>query len=235
MDYEFKTIIEKLAILEGRIDPKESKPVDSKQKKPALFTNLKKDESAIPMVGGVEFAEDILGKVRASLDDYLKSAEEKIKQDKELISKKKQDSDIKKKDIKNSSLHTKHQDIKHDNDQDEYSLEEDPNQTPASGEAPAGMTDPTYSQGSNNTYAESAPVKTLDIPCEEVGLSGGGGSVLVELHGNMREGFCIKRAGRALPTKFKTLDEAEMALEMYRAHCRSKLANDEGADYLEEK
>jgi len=231
MDYEFKTIIEKLAILEGRISPKETKPADSKQKKPALFNNLKKDESAMPMVGGVEFAEDkmaedVIAKVRASLEDYLKSAEEKIKKDKELLSKNKQDSDIKKKNTKNSSLHIK---------DTENELEEDPNQTPAGGEAVATMTDPTYSQGSNNTYAESAPVKTIDFPYEEVGLSGGGGSVLVEIHGDERDGFTIKRAGRELPTRFRSLEEAEMALEMFKAHRRARLDAEQGADYVEEK
>jgi len=231
MDYEFQTIIEKLAILEGRISPKETKPADSKQKKPALFNNLKKDESAMPMVGGVEFAEDkmaedVIAKVRASLEDYLKSAEEKIKQDRELMSKKHQDTDIKKKDTKNSSLHSK------DKVND---LEEDPNQTPASGEGVATMTDPTYSQGINDTYAESAPVKTIDFPYEEVGLSGGGGSVLVEIHGDERDGFTIKRAGRELPTRFKSLEEAEIALEMFKAHRRARFDAEQGADYVEEK
>ena len=53
------------------------------------------------MVGGVEFAEeksdDVLSKVKASLADYLKSAEEEVKHDHELIQKKKQDLDLKKK------------------------------------------------------------------------------------------------------------------------------------------
>ena len=114
MDHEIYSIVEKLAILEGRIAPKEKPATEPKQKKPALFTNLKKDESAIPMVGGVEFAEDkmeedILGKVKASLADYLKSAEENIKQDKDLIAKKIQDLDLKKKELKDLTLQTKQQ------------------------------------------------------------------------------------------------------------------------------
>ena len=102
MNYDFRSIVEKLAILEGRIDPSNNEPLtEAKQKKPALFNNLKKkEESAMPMVGGVEFAEDkmkedVLGQVKASLADYLKSAEENIKQDSDLIAKKKQDLDLK--------------------------------------------------------------------------------------------------------------------------------------------
>ena len=109
MDYEFRSIVEKLAILEGRIDPTNQPPLsEAKQKKPALFNNLKKEEKTeedfTPMVGGVEFAEeksdDVLSQVKASLADYLKSAEESVKQDKDLLDKKKQDLDLKKKELK---------------------------------------------------------------------------------------------------------------------------------------
>jgi len=305
MDYDFRSIVEKLAILEGRIDPSNNEPLpEAKQKKPALFNNLKKkEESAMPMVGGVEFAEDkmkedVLGQVKASLADYLKSAEENIKQDSDLIAKKKQDLDLKKKELKDLELqvnqhkveeaipmtledHQKlevgdsicvvgpndHQgefgnitefspsgkfvvvdlgygkeismhlsDIEFHDDQEDVEddehdavwdlqhgkdLDEDPNQTPSQGEAPAGMTDPTY--------AESAPVKTTNVE-----WTSGGGSVLVEIHGDERDGFCIKRAGKELPTRFKSLEEAEIALEMFTARRKAQLATEESADYIDE-
>jgi hypothetical protein len=321
MDHEFLSIVEKLAILEGRIAPKESKTIvetSTKQKKPALFNNLKKkEESAIPMVGGVEFAEDkmeedVLGRVKASLADYLKSAEENLKHDTDLIAKKKQDLDLKKKELKDLTLQAKqgvkeaipmtledHQklevgdricvtgpnhyqgefgnivdfgrgsdfviidingdivsmhasDVEYHDDQEDWDeddgvmfeppknknhniyknedeLDEDPNQTPAQGEAPAGLTDPTYAE------SITAPVKTVNVPTEEVGLSGGGGSVLVEIHGDERDGFCIKRAGKELPTRFKSLEECEIALEMYMARAKAKQAAEPSADYIEEK
>jgi hypothetical protein len=305
MDHEFKSIVEKLAILEGRLTPEDTKPLaEPKQKKPALFNNLKKDESAMPMVGGVEFAEDkmeedVLGKVKASLADYLKSAEENLKHDSDLIAKKKQDLDLKKKELKDLALQVKqheveeaipdsleedHQklevgdeicvtgpnhyqgefgtivdfgrgsdfiivdidgeivsmhasDVEYHDDQedvedweDDYQeVDEDPNQTPAQGEAPAGLTDPTYAE------SKTAPVKTVNVPTEEVGLSGGGGSVLVEIHGDERDGFCIKRAGKELPTRFKSLEECEIALEMYMARAKAKQAAEQSADYIEEK
>ena len=321
MDHEFLSIVEKLAILEGRIAPKETKAIvetSTKQKKPALFNNLKKkEESAIPMVGGVEFAEDkmeedVLGRVKASLADYLKSAEENLKHDTDLIAKKKQDLDLKKKELKDLTLQAKqgvkeaipmtledHQklevgdricvtgpnhyqgefgnivdfgrgsdfviidingdivsmhasDVEYHDDQEDWDeddgvmfeppknknhdiyknedeLDEDPNQTPAQGEAPAGLTDPTYAE------SITAPVKTVNVPTEEVGLSGGGGSVLVEIHGDERDGFCIKRAGKELPTRFKSLEECEIALEMYMARAKAKQAAEQSADYIEEK
>jgi hypothetical protein len=315
MDHEFLSIVEKLAILEGRIAPKESKVIvetSTKQKKPALFNNLKKDESAMPMVGGVEFAEDkmeedVLGRVRASLADYLKSAEENLKHDTDLIAKKKQDLDLKKKELKDLTLQAKkgvdeaipmtledHQklevgdricvtgpnhyqgefgnivdfgrgsdfiivdingevvsmhasDVEYHDDQEDWDeddgvmfeppknknhsiykneneIDEDPNQTPAGGEASAGLTDPTYAE------SMTAPVKTMNVELGE-----DGGSVLVEIHGDERDGFCIKRAGKELPTRFKSLEECEIALEMYMARAKAKHAAEQYADYIEEK
>lgn len=303
MDNGFYSIVEKLAILEGRIDPKDKPATEPKQKKPALFTNLKKeektDEMFMPMVSGVEFAEekslDVLSKVKASLADYLKSAEEDIKQDKDLIAKKKQDLDLKKKELKDLELQAKTQEeveeaipdtleedqelqigdpveiigdvqfsgatgeivdfgqrsnfiivnlynhgthsfnaanveynqYADDEDADEYGeyeddLDEDPNQTPAGGEAMSTLTDPTY--------AESAPVKTTNVE-----WTSGGGSVLVEIHGDERDGFCIRRAGKELPTRFKSLEEAETALELFQARQKARLAAEESADYIQEK
>jgi hypothetical protein len=313
MDHEFHSIVEKLAILEGRIAPRDNviAETNTKQKKPALFNNLKKekktDEDVCPMVGGVEFAEeksqDVLSQVKASLADYLKSAEENIKQDRDLIAKKKQDLDLKKKELKDLELQSKKEEVEeaipmtleegpkleagdpveivgnveysgatgeivdfgqrsnfiivnlynhgthsfnaanvkyneyaNDEDADEYGeyeddeLAEEPNQTPAQGEAASTESDPTYAQGSNSTYAESAPVKTVDVPLEEMG-----GSVLVEIHGDERNGFCIKRAGKEMATRFKSLAEAELALEMYNAHRAKMMAANKSADYIEEK
>jgi hypothetical protein len=299
MNYDFRSIVEKLAILEGRIDPSNNESLpEAKQKKPALFNNLKKkEESAMPMVGGVEFAEDkmeedVLGRVKASLADYLKSAEENIKQDSDLIAKKKQDLDLKKKELKDLELQVNqpkveeaipmtledHQklevgdrisvtgpnhyegefgtivdfgrgsdfiivdingdivsmhasDVEYHDDQedvedweDDYKeVEEDPNQTPSQGEAPAGMSDPTYAESA------TAPVRTTNVE-----WTSGGGSVLVEIHGDERDGFCIKRAGKELPTRFKSLEEAEMALEMFTARRKAQLAAEESADYIDE-
>ena len=67
----------------------------------------------------------------------------------------------------------------------------------------------------------SAPIKTLTTECG-----------IYEMHGNEAAGFEIRRAGRCLPTRFKTLDEAEMAVEMFVARQRLK---DESQDYLDEE
>lgn len=111
MDHEFHSIVEKLAILEGRISP-EGKPVTHlKQEKPALFSFVKPVAEAVKAVAeekvSEETSDDILSKVKNSLVDYLKNAEDSIKQDKDLLAKKKEDLDIKKKELKDLDLQQK--------------------------------------------------------------------------------------------------------------------------------
>ena len=52
------------------------------------------------------------------------------------------------------------------------------------------------------------------------------------MHGDTKNGFQIYREGRGMPTRFKTLDEAEMAIEMFAARQRKKNAVQ---DYLDEE
>lgn len=68
----------------------------------------------------------------------------------------------------------------------------------------------------------SAPVKTITMEDGRI----------CEIHGNEHSGFEIRHGNRSLPTRFKKLSEAELALEMFLAHRRH---NDESADYIEEK
>jgi hypothetical protein len=309
MDHEFHSIIEKLAVLEGRISPPEKSLAESKQKKPALFNNLK-----AKVTDEANMEEDVVGKVKASLADYLKSAEDNIKQDKDLIAKKKQDLDIKKKELKDLDLQQKEK--KEKVEEEPMIIDEAPRlqigdpiavigPNEYEGEfgevvefAPSGnfvvvklrngdeasmhisdveltaddsqldgddwdeddgvMFEPpknknhpiykneeevdeadTYAQGGNATYAtggnatyasESAPVKTMEFELNEMG-----GGVLVEIHGDERQGFSIRRAGKELSTRFKSLAEAELALEMFAAHRARQQAADQSADYIEEK
>jgi hypothetical protein len=65
-----------------------------------------------------------------------------------------------------------------------------------------------------------APIKTINNECG-----------LWEVHGNERDGFEIRRGSRCLPSRFKNLDEAEMALEMFAHRMRKQ---DESQDYIDE-
>ena len=55
---------------------------------------------------------------------------------------------------------------------------------------------------------------------------------LFEIHGNEHDGFEVRHQGRSLPSRFKNIDDADMAIKLFKAH---RDRNDSGADYVEER
>ena len=237
------TIVEKLAILEGRLTPTTVKKGLNPQQRsvpqmPALFKAKtqkilggdpsEKNPMSGYAVGGCEesiqedeVAEDVLDKVKKSFTDFIKSVEDKI-EDSDIKEKKKGDSDIKQKDKQDRDLVAKDD---HEIDPPEFDsdVEEGEDNEDDQEDLPS---DYAYQRGESpydapEPQTESAPVKTLTNECG-----------LWEMHGNERDGFEVRRAGRSLPTRFKNLDEAQMAVEMF-AHHRRK--SDESQDYMEER
>jgi hypothetical protein len=152
-------------------------------------------------------SEDVLDRVKSSFADYLKTVSDEIRQDTDLKDKKHEDSDIKEKNTVDRALVAKQQKIKETEGELDSAL---------SGEIPAEQ--PAGEPGVS--IKESGPVKTVTNECG-----------LWEMHGNETTGFEIRRGGQRLPTRFKNLDEAEMALEMFAA--RRRRMND-SADYIDE-
>jgi len=216
------SIVERLRILEEGLD-KNQKSVNQlsatfKPKTVSVLTSPKdpKNPMAGKLVGGceeseekddtvleAEMSEDILEKVKSSLVDYLKSIEDKYK-DSNLKDKTTTDTDLKAKDTKDRDLKVKETPVAEDpTELDPVDTDENPTEP---------VDEPTY---------ESAPVKTVTNECG-----------LWEMHGNEQAGFEIRRGGRCLPSRFKNLDEAELAVKMF-AHRRKKA--DEAQDYMEER
>lgn len=99
---------------------------------------------------------------------------------------------------------------------DKDEIDEDPTQEPAPADTPAAqIQEPTYAAQA------SAPVKTITLEDGRV----------CEIHGDEHTGFEIRHGNRRLPSRFKNLDHATMAMEMYRARCQ---AQNESADYIDE-
>ena len=71
------------------------------------------------------------------------------------------------------------------------------------------------------SQTKSAAVKTV---MNEYGV--------YEMHGNERDGFEIRSAGRSMPTRFRDLAEAELAIEMFQARQRKRALSQ---DYLDEE
>lgn len=215
------SIVERLRILEEGLD-KNQRSVNQlsatfKPKTVAVLTAKKdpKNPMAGKLVGSDEsaenekamleadMAEDVLEKVKNSFKDFIKQAEQSI--DKEVQEKKKDDTDLKKKDDKDRGLKAK-----------ELPVAEDPTTQETPG--PTMTSAPVI----NPTYGESAPVKSVSLQ----------DGMICEIHGNERDGFEIRRGARSLPTRFKNMAQAEMALEMFMARLRKQ---DESQDYLDEE
>lgn len=235
MSNNIRDIIERLAILEGRVTPTTVKSGLNPQQKsvpqlPALFKPKhisvlqNKTDPEHPMHGymvgdSVENNEEpieeevleeakvdeekLLDKVRDSLKDYLASVEKKYHDD--SISKKAKDRDLGER-AKDKDLVAKE-------------LDEDPTE-----ELPANTDQVPTAPVVNPTYSEPSPgsVKTLTMEDGRI----------CEIHGGQSTGFEIRYGNRRLPSKFKTLEQAEMAVEMFNARSRR---NNMSADYVEEK
>ena len=199
------SIVERLAVLEGRITPSTVKHGLNAQQRsvpqmPALFRpktqkilggnpNAKNPMSGYA-VGGCEeseMAEDVVSKVRKSLSDYLSNLQDEIKSDTDLKAKTTGDSDIKDK-------RPDHRDLR-----------------------PRDVT-----------------------PAARVFEMATGHAC--EIHGNDDEGYEIRQGDKSLPTRFKDIKHAEMAIEMYNArlharhpHLAQAMELDSDPDYIEEK
>ena len=244
------SIVERLAILEGRISPTNVKHGLNAQQRsvpqmPALFKPktqkiLGGDADAKNPVAGYSFGddiqdqrepveeaeviEDVLDQVKSSLVDYLKSVEDRYK-DSNLKDKVKVDRDLGKKDPKDRDLVAKVKDaivaekvekdstVDNPDEQGDYDDQEDLPSDRAydRGESPYDAPEP---------QVESQPVKTVTNECG-----------LWEVHGDEPSGFEIRHGNRAMRSRFKTIDEAVMALEMFAAR---KKIQDESQDYIEE-
>ncbi len=235
------SIVERLRILEEGLD-KNQKSVNQlsatfKPKTVAVLTAKKdpKNPMAGKLVGGCEsvdnddeMVEDVLDKVKKSFTDFIKTVEKDIK-DPDLKDKKQEDSDIKKKETKDRDLIAKTIDESPEEDEEEW-YDADGRPSPHGAYDAAGHyyadredQDAGYDAYKERDWTEeSAPVKTVTM---EDGR-------LCEIHGDEQAGFEIRHSGRCLPTRFKDLSQAELALEMFMHRRRQ---NDDSQDYLEEK
>ena len=146
--------------------------------------------------------EKLLDKVKKSFADYLSSIEDQVK-----------DSDLGEKPAaRDIGKKATARDIV----AKAAELDEDPTSSETTTDQPTEpIENPTYSaQG-------AAPVKTIAME----------DGTMCEIYGDTATGFEIRRGNRKLPSRFKNIDHAAMAVEMYMARRRQQ---DESADYIEE-
>ena len=179
---------------------------DPDKKAPSAGYMVGSNESAENDEAALEEAvtsEDKLDRVKKSFADYLDSIADE-KKDTDLKDRVRVDRDLSKRPAKDASIIAKQV----------TGVAEDPTEEDPIVQMPtAPVQEPTY--------AESAPVKTVAL---EDGRA-------CEIHGDERNGFEIRHGGRSLKSRFKNLEQAQMALEMYQARQRRQ---DLSADYIEE-
>jgi hypothetical protein len=207
------SIVERLRLLEEGID-KNHKSVNHlsatfKPKTVSVLTSPKdpKNPMAGKLVGGCEESEE--------QDEPMLEAEmaedvlDKVKQSfadylKNVADEIKQDTDLKDKKKGDSDLKKKDK-----SDRDlvtKENREVDPHE----------INPPEF----DSEVEESSLVKSITNECG-----------LWEVHGNERRGFEIRHGNRKLPTRFKNLHEAELALEMFNARQRK---HNDNQDYIDE-
>ena len=205
------SIVERLRILEEGLD-KNQRSVNQlgatfKPKTVAVLTA--KQDPKNPL-GGKLVGDSVENDKESVEEDVLEKVKSSLTDYLKSIEDKYKDSDLKTKKKDDGDLKDK---VKKDLDLIAKELDEDPTTDDETAAVPpVPVEDPTM--------PESAPVKTITNECG-----------LFEIHGNEPSGFEIRHGNNAMRSRFKSIDEAVMALEMFAAH---KKATDESADYIEE-
>ena len=222
MSHDIRSILERLALVEGTTPVNVKHGLNSQQKSvhqlPALFKphGIKalgaKTDPQHPMHGKLvgdsvepkkpslgeamqEVEEDMLSKVKKDLTQYLDQLEKKVRIDREL---------------KDKALDAVD---RHEVEEDDYEL-----------------TAPSTVHGIENNV--DTQLGDPQQPTKVMELDDG---AIFEIHGDDTVGYAIHHRGRSLPSRFRTSDEAGMAVDLFRAHRRNQAKQDLSQDYIEER
>ena len=227
MNDDIAKILDRLRMIESDTTPVSVKHGLNKQQKsvpqlPALF----KPDNISPVLGSNNQKKPLGKNMFGDSKEPVALARHMSEIDEDMLSRVKQDlgqyldylEAKKDDDIKDKKKHLERQAAKKVQDrnpakpgtQDEYSETEEPMLSGTAMMSPVSV-------------GESTHLKTIAME----------DGTCVECWGNPDSSIEIRHAGRVLPSRFRTLDEAEMAVEMFRAHRRG-LPQDPSDDYLEE-
>jgi len=230
MSNDIRDILQRLATVEGKLSPAQQKVPQL----PALFKPRhiralgSKTDPAHPMDGYMvgdsiepkktaleeamaEIEEDMLSKVKKDLTQYLDRLEKKVSIDREL----------KDKALDAVQQRQPEEEIEEIADTDPAAMQgpSDPGDTEVAHAAELGVADRL-----NAPQAPQAPSATFEMA----------DGVALECWGDDNQGYEIRHGERALPSRFKSLDDAGMAVKLYQARHRAQQRNSD-ADYIEER
>ena len=240
-------IIERLALIEGRVTPVSVQHGLNKQQRdvpqlPALF----KPRSISPVLGSKtdpknpfkgymvgdsvrparnplveamqEVEEDMVSKVKANFADYLEKLEKDHHLDRHLVSKAKRDLEI-----------------GDDQEVDEQEVEEATWDADVAPPSDLGDTEAAHSIEDHlaaDAAAPAAPMSAVsESPVKTYPMEDGS---CFECYGDQESGFEIRRDGRSLPTRFPRMDHADMAMRLFQKRHKAAQQNSD-QDYIQEK
>lgn len=227
MSNDIRSILDRLATVEGRLSPAQQRVPQL----PALFKPRhiralgSKTDPAHPMDGYMvgdsieprktaleeamaEIEEDMLSKVKRDLTTYLDRLEKRVSIDR---------------DLKDKAL-----DAVERGDVEEE-IEEIVDTDPAAIHGPSDPGDTEVAHAAelnvdNTLSAPQAPVATFEMA----------DGAALECWGDDNSGYELRHGERALPSRFKNLDDAGMAVKLYQARQRAQ-QRDSNTDYIEER
>lgn len=244
MSSDIRSILERLALVEGRTVPVSPRGSQTAQQErvpqlPALFkprdispTLKKKPYQAHPadgyMVGensrGLaeamqDIEEDMLSRVKGQFRDYLETLEKKNKIDAHLIRKAK------------AKLN-----IDDDPETEQADMEEaewDADVAPVSGPEDAGDSETAHGIEDHVAQAMSQPTAPIgeQAPVNTYTMEDG---TVIECWGDDQQGYELRRGEQTLPTRFKRRDDADIAVRLFQKR-RQAAQQDSDQDYLEER
>jgi hypothetical protein len=229
MNHDIAKILDRLRVIESDLTPVSVQHGLNKQQKsvpqlPALF----KPDNISPVLGSNTQKKPLGKNMFGDSKEPVALARHMSEIDEDLLSRVKQDlgqyldyleakkddeiDDKKKRLVRQAAQQVQDRNPAKSGDQDEYSETEEPMMSGTAMMSPVSMGE------------SHKPVKIIQLE---------DGSCL-ECYGDDDSGFEIRHGDRVLPSRFQSMADAEMAVNMFRAH-RGGQPQDSSDDYLEEK
>jgi hypothetical protein len=233
MSNDIRSILDRLATVEGKLSPAQQKVPQL----PALFKPRHiralgaKTDPAHPMDGYMvgdsieprrtaleeamaEIEEDMLSKVKKDLTTYLDKLEKKVRVDRDL------------KDKAQDAV---------ERGEAEESMEEEIDTDPAAMQGPSDPGDTEVAHNIelgvadklNAPQAPQAPQATFEMA----------DGIALECWGDDQQGYELRHGEKRLPSRFRSLDDAGMAVKLYQARKKQQQRHeqDPSQDYIEER
>lgn len=228
MSHDIRDILAKITAIESRTVPVTvRKGLDPQQRSADQLPALFRPRSASPALSGAYAVKNatrgyLVGEEDNDKDTSVRKKslqEEMVEIEEDMLSRIKKDltvylDQLEKKQRIDRELKDKAVSAVIKGKAEEDSVEEDPT-------AQDSMVTPPPTPQQDPTLPEQAAVKTFEIDSD----------IALEAFGDQQQGFGIRRGSRVLPTRFPSLEQAEIAVELFQRR-HSKNTN---KDYLEER